>query len=50
MTLLMRHRRLPWFTGLAAVVMIAVLARPSALVTFSLIALAGTINSKRSTR
>ena len=39
---------MPLLAGLAAVVTVTVLARPTALLTFGLIALAGTLNSKRS--
>ena len=42
-----RRPRLPLLTALSTLVAATVLARPTALVTFGLIALAGTLNSKR---
>ncbi|MAS28034.1 MULTISPECIES: hypothetical protein [unclassified Synechococcus] len=44
---LTRRPRLPLLTALSTLVAATVLARPTALVTFGLIALAGTLNSKR---
>ena len=45
---LRRRPTLPLLTGLAALVTITVLARPTALFTFGLISIAGTLFSKRS--
>ena len=44
---LRRRPGLPLLTALSGLAFVAVLARPSALITFGLITLAGSLNSKR---
>lgn len=42
-----RKPRLPLLTALGGLVVVSVMARPSALFTFGLVALAGSLNCKR---
>jgi hypothetical protein len=42
-----RKPRLPLLTALGGLVVVSVMARPSALITFGLVALAGSLNCKR---